>query len=219
MEELHEIERSLIYLKSGYYIKLLPNYNKKRERQKDILETFFLFYQHGDEKSYFFDDQDDPIPENLKVELFNTHYLSKMNLCYALIKSDEDDVPVFVILNLSYKFLNHFASTINDYYDIEEYPWFKVETYLDTDTNEMKENEIQIFDQETMFESDDIMIDYIIKNSTAMMSMTIENLIKKYSWNSYGDELTNFFRSNPSLKEYSNLFRIKKIKNFFNNTD
>lgn len=207
----HKIEKIITPLEKGYEYKLLPNYNNSGERQKDIKEIFYLFYNHEDDKLFFFDCDEDPMPEDLKLELFSSRYLSKMNLCYALMRLPGDDIPVLVLLNLRYDFLTHYSSTISDYYDISEYPWFK----MITDMDDFDKVEFEMLEEQEIFKDEKTMIDFIISKRP----MSIEDMIDEYKWNSYGDELTEFFKSNPTLTEFSNIFRVKKIRKFLKSLD
>ena len=209
----HKIEKFITYMKQGYEFKLLPNYDNNGLQQKTINEIFYLFYNHEDDKLFFFDCEEDPMPENLKVELFSSRYLSKMNLCYALMRAPGDDSYTLVILNVGYNFLTHFSNTIGDYYDVLEYPWFKMDK--DPDSDDSSKKEFVMLEEQDIFEDEKSMIEFITKTRP----ISIEDMIGEFKWNSYGDDLTDFFKSNPSLKEFSNLFRQRKIQNFLKSLD
>lgn len=205
----HEIEISTYNMKVKDSIKLLPNYDSEGNRIANFIQIFYLFYQDETEKYYFFDCEEDPIPENLKLELFNTRYLNKICICNALLKRGGEDQPTPILLNVRYDFLMFAHEHIKNYSDITEMPWIKVSQPL---TNiSLGVMEYELLEEEEMFDTEEKMFDYI---TNKMVNQT--KLLNKYKWNSYGDDLTKFFKSAPGLQEFGNIFRQKKIKNFFN---
>lgn len=212
MKVLNDVE-FVTYPRSGVVYKILPNYNKNGERGKDFNEIYFFNFG----EKIIFDDFDEPIPDNLKMDLYQYGYLNKLTACYVAEYNFNYKKPVLKIILLSYKMLKKLSYDISFYYDIIEYPRIRIikedDEYLFFNENETEFNIDESIDVESLynFESDEEIIEFV-KNK----EISIEEKIKESSWINMKNEIEQLLEHDIRLNRHKNIFRIRKIDKIIN---
>jgi len=186
------------YPKINDILSFLPNYDQNKNKLNDFIEIHAIRY----DENLYFDDINDPIPEDLKLDLYMYGYLEKFIMCYTLYYQDDNKIQKISLLN--YDIVKKLSEELYLYNDIKEYPKIRITLKEDQSYKicyeKINENDIKYMKNDEFFD--------IIYNRP----FTMEKIIDDLKWHKYSDIIKQLFDSDKRLNRHRNLFRIRKIK-------